>query len=179
MLAYVLGNSAGSLIPAHQESLSSATPGWGLIMSNDGLNYDEIRARAEKRVKKRAEFLQHLAIYAIVNGFLWLMFLVIAVTTGAWPALIAPFLSTVGWGIGLAIHALTVYVDTNAVEKIRQQEIDREIQREMERRGMPGLPERHEKPKRDQVMRLSDDGELIPDDTDEEQEPPRARRRQR
>ncbi len=146
-------------------------------MSNDGLNYDEIRARAEKRVKKRAEFLQHLAIYLIVNGFLWLMFLVIAITTGAWPALIAPFLSTVGWGIGLAIHALTVYVDTTAVEKMRQQEIDREIQREMERRGMSAdVPESYEKPKRDQVMRLSDDGELIPDDADQDEQP-RVRRR--
>ncbi len=148
-------------------------------MSNNELDYDEIRARAEKRVKKRAEFLQHLAIYLIVNGFLWLMFLVIAITTGTWPALIAPFLSTVGWGIGLAIHALTVYVDTNAVEKIRQQEIDREIQREMERRGLAGQSDSYEKPKRDQVMRLSDDGELIPDDTDAAQEPPRARKRQR
>ncbi len=145
-------------------------------MANDRLDYDQIRARAEKRVKKRAEFLQHLAIYLIVNGFLWLMFLVIAVTTGAWPALIAPFLSTVGWGIGLAIHALTVYVDTTAVENMRQREIDREIQREMQRRGMTEMPETYEKPKRDQVMRLSDDGELVPDDTEQEQRP-RARRR--
>ncbi len=145
-------------------------------MSNDGLNYEQIRARAEKRVKKRAEFLQHLAIYLIVNGFLWLMFLVIAITTQAWPALIAPFLSTFGWGIGLAIHALTVYVDTTTVENMRQQEIDREIQREMERRGMADFSELREKPKRDQVMRLSDDGELIPDDTEQE-EPPRSRRR--
>ena len=143
-------------------------------MSNDVLNYEEIRARAEKRVKKRAEFLQHLAVYLIVNGFLWLMFLVIAITTGAWPALIAPFLTTVGWGIGLAIHALTVYVDTTAVENIRQQEIDREIQREMAQRGMSEFPERPEKPKRDRVMRLSDDGELIPDD---EEPQSRARRR--
>ena len=143
-------------------------------MSNDDLNYEEIRARAEKRVKKRAEFLQHLAVYLIVNGFLWLMFLVIAITTGAWPALIAPFLTTVGWGIGLAIHALTVYVDTTAVENIRQQEIDREIQREMAQRGMSEFPERPEKPKRDRVMRLSDDGELIPDD---EEPQSRARRR--
>ncbi len=147
-------------------------------MSNDGLDYEQIRARAEKRVKKRAEFLQHLAVYLIVNGFLWLMFLVIAITTGAWPALIAPFLSTFGWGIGLAIHALTVYVDTTAVENMRQQEIDREIQREMQRRGMSEFPERQEKPKRDQVMRLSDDGELIPDDAEADQDQrPRARRR--
>ncbi len=146
-------------------------------MSNDDLNYAAIRARAEKRVKKRAEFLQHLAIYLIVNGFLWLMFLVIAITTGAWPALIAPFLSTAGWGIGLAIHALTVYIDTNTVENMRQQEIDREIQREMQRRGMSAeIPESYEKPKRDQVMRLSDDGELVPDETEQEQRP-RARRR--
>ena len=48
----------------------------------------------------------------------------------------------------------------------------------MERRGMADLPDSYEKPKREQVMRLTDDGELVPDDTEVDQEPrSRARRR--
>ena len=138
-------------------------------MSANDLNYKEIRARAEKRAKKRAEFVQHLAIYILVNLFLWVGFFAIAlaVVHSALP-LIVPLLSTVCWGLGLAIHAAVYYVDTTGMDNMRDREFQREIQREMQLRGITDPSELDAKPKRDQTVRLSDDGELIYED-----EPPR------
>jgi len=133
-------------------------------MSHD-LNYDEIRARAEKRVKQRAEFYQHLAIYLVTNVLLWIMFALISILSGGGGGpLIVPLLSTLGWGIGLAIHGIVVFVDTTAMDARREREIQREIQRELRRRGIDDPAALYDKPKRDQALRLSDDGELIPDD---------------
>jgi 2TM domain len=129
-------------------------------MSDEQL-YSEIRARAEKRAKKRGEFYQHLAIYIIVNLFLWLIFLVLGAFLSSPIPLIIPFLSTLGWGLAVAIHATVTYIETGAMEAMREREIEREMQREMHRRGIADESELYEKPKRDQVVRLSDDGELV------------------
>lgn len=59
--------------------------------------------RAKKRVEDLKEFYQHLVAYIVVNAFL----LVLNLYTSPghlwvkWPIL--------GWGIGLALHAATVY----------------------------------------------------------------------
>jgi 2TM domain len=133
-------------------------------MSHD-LDYDEIRARAEKRVKQRAEFYQHLVIYLVTNAMLWLLFILISVlTSGGGGPLVVPLLSTLGWGIGIAIHGIVVYIDTTAIDAMREREVQREIERELRRRGIDDPAALYDKPKRDQAMRLSDDGELIPDD---------------
>ena len=133
-------------------------------MSDEQL-YSEIRACAEKRAKKRGEFYQHLAIYLVTNVLLWLLFVLISVlTSGGGGPLIVPLLSTLGWGIGLAIHGIVVYIDTTAIDAMREREVQREIERELLRRGIDDPAAPYDKPKRDQVMRLSDDGELIPDD---------------
>jgi hypothetical protein len=129
-------------------------------MSNEQL-YNDIRARAEKRAKKRGEFYQHLAIYIIVNLFLWVIFLVISGFFGSPIPLLVPFLSTLGWGLAVAIHATVTYIETGAMEAMREREIQREMQRELRRRGIDDESELFEKPKRDQVVRLSDDGELV------------------
>ncbi len=133
-------------------------------MSNNSLNYDQIRARAEKRVKKRAEFFQHLAVYLVVNVFLWIMFGGLAFVTHTPLAMIPAFLSTMGWGIAITLHAITVFIDTKVAEDMREREIDREMRREMQRLGIEDPEELYEKPKRDQNVRLSDDGELVYED---------------
>ncbi len=138
-------------------------------MSDQQIDYEDIRRRAEQRVKKRAEFWQHLAIYVVVNLFLWLLFGIFSAYAGGPGPLIVPLLSTVGWGMGLVIHGIVTYVETN-MDRMREREIDREIQREMQRRGLTS-DEVLEKPKRDQTVRLSDDGELIYED----EEPAEAR----
>ena len=142
-------------------------------MSNDDLNYDAIRARAEKRARKRAEFNIHFAIYVLVNLFLWVGFFVVAMglAHNAYP-LIVPLLSTVFWGLGVVIHFAVYYFDTTGMDRMRDHEFQREIEREMRRRGSTAPAELRAKPKRDRVMRLSDDGELIEDD-DAQPEPPR------
>ncbi len=141
-------------------------------MSYEGLNYDEIRARAEKRARKRAEFLQHLAIYIVVNLFLWIGFFIFAMVIAHNPAvLLVPLLSTVGWGLAVAIHGAVYYFDTTGMDNMREREIQREIQREMQLRGLTNPDDLYAKPKREarqRSVRLSDDGELIYDD-----EPPR------
>jgi len=61
--------------------------------------YDE----AKKRVSEIKEFYQHLATYVVING----MLVVINLLTSpqyfwfVWPLL--------GWGIGVALHALSVF----------------------------------------------------------------------
>jgi membrane protein implicated in regulation of membrane protease activity len=135
------------------------------------LNYDEIRRRAEKRANKRKELFMHVGIYIIVNLFLWLIFGILSAVSASPALLLIPLLSTLGWGIGVAIHAVVTFAETTALDSMREREIEREIQREMRLRGNPDMLE---KPKREQTVRLSDDGELVYDD-----EPPEQVRRTR
>jgi hypothetical protein len=128
---------------------------------SDQPTYEEIRARAEKRVKHRNDFFQHLAIYLVVNVFVWAIFLVIAALVEAPEALIPAFLTTFGWGIAVAINAITVLGESAAVGRMREDQIQREMQREMKARGITDPSQLYEKPKRDQAVHLSDDGELV------------------
>jgi 2TM domain len=88
---------------------------------------DDLRARAEARVKAREDFRIHLLIYVLVNGLLWAIWL----TTDQNPGVPWPAFATVGWGIGLIAHWWTVY----GVNEARR---EAEIQKEMRRlRGDP------------------------------------------
>ena len=83
---------------------------------------DDRREAAIRRLKARRGFRQHLAMYAVVNGFL----VVIWAITGDgdfWPVW-----SMVGWGIGLALHGWGVYGERPITEA--------EIQHEMEKVGV-------------------------------------------
>ena len=80
---------------------------------------DDARARAVARLKKKAEFRNHLLAYVVVNAAL----VVIWAMTGAnffWP--VFPIL---GWGIGVAFHTW----DTFSRQRITEQKIQREMQR--------------------------------------------------
>jgi hypothetical protein len=85
---------------------------------------DDLRARAEARVKAREDFRIHLLVYVLVNAFLWLIWFASdgSVAGGLpWPAF-----ASIGWGIGLVAHWWTVYgVD----ETRREQEIEKEMRR--------------------------------------------------
>ena len=83
---------------------------------------DDRREEAIRRLKAKRGVSQHLATYAVVNGFL----VVIWAITGDgdfWPVW-----SMVGWGIGLALHGWGVYGERPITEA--------EIQREMEKDGV-------------------------------------------
>jgi hypothetical protein len=86
---------------------------------------DDLRARAEARVKAREDFRIHFLIYGLVNLFLWIIWYVNGPTGGVpWP-LYASF----GWGIGLVAHWWSVY---GVNDGRREAEIEKEMRR---RRG--------------------------------------------
>jgi len=81
---------------------------------------DERREAAVKRLKAKRSFKTHLAVYLIVNTLLVVIWAVQGAGDDYWP-----FWTILGWGIGLAFHARSVY--------FQQPITDDEIRREMER----------------------------------------------
>lgn len=61
--------------------------------------------------KKRVKFKRHLVAYVIVNGFLWLLWLISSkdLIEERWPW---PVWSTLGWGFGLAWAYADAYILT-------------------------------------------------------------------
>jgi len=84
-----------------------------------------LRELALLRLKKRRDFKTHLVVYILVNGVIWGIWLVIALTSGGgnwWPW---PIFPTLGWGIGLALNAWDVY----ARRPITEGEVENEMRR--------------------------------------------------
>lgn len=93
---------------------------------------DDLRRRAEKQLKRRAQFRQHLSSYLVVNGLL----VAIWAVTGRgyfWP--IWPIL---GWGVGLAFDALSLRDSGPPTPAQIEAEAER-LRRRDERRGGGGL----------------------------------------
>ena len=87
----------------------------------------ELRRRAEKRVEETQGFKANLTSYVLVNILIFIIWLVIALTNGggAWyPWFLFPLL---GWGIGVAFHAWSVYGDRYGEDH------EKRVQKEMER----------------------------------------------
>jgi uncharacterized membrane protein YecN with MAPEG domain len=81
---------------------------------------DKRREAAIERLKAKRSFSQNLVSYVVVNAFLVFIWAI----TGAgyfWPAWVMG-----GWGIGLVLHAWTVF----GQRPITESEIQHEIQRE-------------------------------------------------
>jgi hypothetical protein len=83
---------------------------------------DEVRARAEARVKGHEEFRIHLVIFVLVNALFWFIWL----TSGANLSNLWPLYALLGWGIGLVAHW---YVTYGRDEAAREAEVQREIAR--------------------------------------------------
>jgi len=116
-------------------------------------DYDEIRKRVEKRYKKRQDLMIHIASYVITNLMLWFFF------HDTWVLWV-----TFGWGIGVVSNIIDYYTKYGPGAQRKEDDIQREVDREMARRGV------YEKPKNDTQMRLTDDGELeeVPNDEKED-----------
>lgn len=145
-----------------------------------GMSEAEIEARIRRRVEKRhqnqAAFLYHLVSFIGVNAVLWGIWLFSGHGDGLpWPAFITLF-----WGIGLVSHALVVYQSSGMAVARREAAMQREVELEKARLGLRSdnydyvdeKPKRIEKAKpapieREQRVRLSDDGELVPVDDDD------------
>jgi hypothetical protein len=140
--------------------------------------YEGIRRKIEERYKQRMGLIIHFAAFAISNVMFWCFWLLITpagvtsvadgvsatsptVTLGfPWPIFI-----TLGWGVGIVAHFLTYYYRYGAGANQREEAIEREIERELARRQEAGYVE---KPKNDERMRLTEDGELeVVSDDDE------------
>jgi hypothetical protein len=146
-------------------------------MAGSQSEYDAIRRRAEKRVVARQEFFQHLGIYVIVNLAFWIIWYVVKQMLQVFDGVLAfpwPVIITIAWGIGIAIHGLETYFKSGMMEVRREMAIEREMQREMEIRGLS--PENSGKRKHERVIRLSDDGELIPTEDEDASEQEWAQR---
>lgn len=83
------------------------------------------RDQAVTQLKKRRDFHAHLLVYALVNGFLVVIWAITDVHAFFWP--IFPI---AGWGIGVVMNAWDVYW--------RHQITETDIRREMERHDRRG-----------------------------------------
>jgi hypothetical protein len=65
--------------------------------------------------QRRVSFKYHLAVYLIVNTFLWITWYFYSDNNGGY----WPIYSTLGWGVGLAFHFMGAYVfpKENSVER--------------------------------------------------------------
>jgi hypothetical protein len=89
---------------------------------------DALRELAVKRLHEKRDFKTHLVVYVLVNLLLIVIYVVAAAVSGAWfPWVVFPIF---GWGIGLGVHAWSVY----GRRDITEEEIAREIET-MRRRG--------------------------------------------
>lgn len=65
--------------------------------------------RAHKRVEDFTGLMWHIAVFVIVNVFLWL----IVPNAAVWV--------TIGWGIGLAFHVAAYFLDESGFQRRRYQ----------------------------------------------------------
>jgi hypothetical protein len=100
-------------------------------MSNQ-LSDEEIRKKAQERVKDKKGFYTHMTVYLIVNAFLWLLWVFTMGSINMMPGwgmrgwIPWPLWVTVGWGIGLLFHCFGVFVfHSGWEEKEVQKEIDK------------------------------------------------------
>jgi hypothetical protein len=83
------------------------------------------------------------------------------------PTTLAFILPIISWFVGIIMHGVSLALDTRLGERSLRERV---IMREMHDAVMQMADtEGVEKPKRDQVMRLSDDGELVLDDRETRQ----------
>jgi hypothetical protein len=103
---------------------------------------DRIRKQIEKKLLKRRELLQHLVAYVTVNSVLWFIYLSTSDFLGEifngtplgsidfgfpWPIFPLVF-----WGMGMVMHYLEYHEKYGAGADKREDEIQREISRQME-----------------------------------------------
>ena len=89
---------------------------------------DPAYARARKRAKDKLDFYNHLLIYVVVIGCLYVLNW-ITLPEYYW-AKWAAF----GWGIGLAVHAATTYFGTDD-PAVLDAMTERELEKERKARG--------------------------------------------
>ena len=121
----------------------------------------------QKNITQRVFFFISLGMFILFNFFAWIAF-----NLGQHEDEVvgAGIMLTVGWGVSILYHFITMMLNTKAGERQMRESLTlRGIQQELARLGMEGISElgEMEKPKRRETVQLSDDGELV-DYTDAE-----------
>jgi hypothetical protein len=88
---------------------------------------DDLRSAAVRSLRRKRDFLQHLASYVIVNGMLVTAWVVVGLTSHFWFPW--PIFPIVGWGVGIAFHAWAVFGPASRPPS------DETVEREMRRLG--------------------------------------------
>ncbi len=76
---------------------------------------EELRKKAKKIAKDKIGFYVHFIIYIVVNAFLFIQWYWIT-GGGGFPWVLT---TTIGWGVGIVIHFLAVFVIGPQSEKIQ------------------------------------------------------------
>lgn len=118
-------------------------------MSGDSTYEKEIRKRITRRYENRTQFFGNLVSFMIFNAILWSVF-----QPQAFWAVVAAII-TGGWFLGLSIHLVNFWMT-----EARERAIEKAIEREREWRG-GYIPEGELKLKRERLIEISDDGELV------------------
>jgi hypothetical protein len=76
-----------------------------------------------QQAQKRVGFKQHLRSYLLVNGLVWLLYIVLVYVAGnhrvglfPWPLFM-----TLGWGVGLLSHYLGVYANNSGADSVERE----------------------------------------------------------
>lgn len=86
---------------------------------------EQRRELAIQRLKNRHDFRVHLVIYVLVNAALIVLWYVTSRGADGAPGFFWPVFPIFGWGIGLAMHAYTVYFPPSLTEADIQRELNR------------------------------------------------------
>ena len=135
-----------------------ASQGLGSGNPDDPIDYRTIQKRVEKRMKRRKEFQEAIVAFFVVSAVAWAAYFVFNGFNNqpAWPVIPMVIMAVI-----VVWQGIEAYFLADARERERERLLQEEIGRERLRLyGDAAL----EKPKREQVARLSDDGELIYDD---------------
>ncbi len=135
-------------------------------MSDNPLDADKIRQYVDQNFKK-ARRTQHLILwgtnfcfFVVLSLIAWLI--VLGKPPVSDQTMAALTLVSAGWMVGLIMHSIALYTESEAGQRqIRQQLALKAMQEALGQTALDA-PEAQEKPKRAQVVELSDDGELIP-----------------
>ena len=106
------------------------------ISGDVGIRLDPAEADAYRLARRRVRMLQgwyvHALVYACVIGILWLVYGLSGQSRFPWP--LAP---TLGWGLGLGIHGLVVWLGASRRARDWQsRKIEQYVKEDMASRGV-------------------------------------------
>ena len=127
--------------------------------SDDPIDYRKINKRVEKKMKKRKDFQDAVVAFFVMSAMTWAIYFVFNgfnLNTPPWPLVLMAIMAVI-----VVWQGIETYYLAEARERARDRLLQEEIRRERMRMYSDA---EFEKPKREPVARLADDGELIYED---------------